>query len=146
MSGSYQRAYAQTVATITARLQELQGTLLTLQKTVSVPKHLWAQLYPTQLFRWTAKAADNELYVESQLRLNYLIDLVLYVARDQINALPDELDTFFNKRDLYWWKSALSLIGASPYLERELIAPEYYVLAQQAQAVVNHRHPNVPNT
>lgn len=128
---TYQAAYAQTVANIYDRMTTLRQTLMTLQKTLDVPDKLWSRLYPTQ--RRSVRTADKnaDLYVESQVKLNYLIDLLLFIERDQVQALPEELDDFFVTRDLYWWESTLSLIGRPAYLEHELIAPAYYELAQK---------------
>ncbi|MDT7014953.1 hypothetical protein [Levilactobacillus namurensis] len=147
MRDPYQVAYAQTVATIATRIQDLQKTLLELQKTCDLPEKWWSRVYTKRQAIPADRTAKNELYVESQWRLNYLIDLTLYLERDQVNALPEELNAFFRKRDLYWWQSALSLMGSLPYLERELVAPAYYELAEQAESTsARHRYPATPNT
>jgi len=133
---TYQQAYSKTISTISSRVLELQATLLIHQETNQAPHSLWERCYLGKSGKMAGKPQRDTRYLEAQLKLNYLINLILFIERDQLKAMPEELDAFYVKRDLYWWKSALSLVGDPAYLEKEIIATDYYELAQRQQSTV----------
>lgn len=132
----YSEAYSKTLANINGRMEDLRKTLLSLQNTLNLPKVLRPQLHPYLFNDKLTRSQACDLYIESQTKLDYLFKLLLFIERDQYGALAEGFTDFFDKRDLYWWQSALSLQGSPQYLEHEIIAPEYYELAQE-QAVAD---------
>jgi len=129
---TYQAAYAKTIANMNNRMEMLQKTLLSLQYQLNLPEALWIRqalkfkLVPTQVDQ------KLDLYAETQVKLSYLIRLQNFVARDQLEALTSKDPDFFEKHDLYWWQSALSLLGNPAYLASEIIAADYYNLAHDS--------------
>jgi len=131
---TYQAAYAKTVTNITDRVVDLRKTLLTLPRQQRPGTRHWSWiLAPTWSATSSKQNQDGELYVDLQIHLDYLVDLLLFIERDQLSGLSGEMTSYFEKHDLYWWQSALSLVGNPPYLAPEIIAHDYYVLANQAQ-------------
>lgn len=128
---AYSEAYSETLANINSRMEDLRKTLMSLQNTLNLPETLRPQLHPYLFDDGLTRSQACDLYIESQTKLDYLIKLMLFIERDQYGALAEGFSNFFDKRDLYWWKSALSLQGSPQYLEHEIIAPEYYELAQE---------------
>ncbi|WP_143462969.1 hypothetical protein [Levilactobacillus enshiensis] len=131
---TYREAYSKTIANINNRIEDLRKTMMSLQSTLYLPETLRSRIQPYLSADKLTRSKACDLYVESQTKLDYLIELMLFVERDQCEALTGELTDFFTKRDLYWWQSALSLQGNPEYLEHEIISPDYYELARQKAA------------
>jgi len=127
---TYREAYSKTIANINNRIVDLRKTIMSLQNTLNVSDTLRARISPYLSANKPSVNEEIDTYVESQANLDYLIELMLFIERDQCAALSDELGDYFEKRDLYWWQSALSLMGNPVYLEREIIADDYYDLAK----------------
>lgn len=127
---TYQEAYAETIANINDQMDTLQQTLLSLQYRLDLPKALWTRP-PLKLNLATANVTQQlDLFVEAQTKFVYLTQLLRFIEQDQLRTLRDPRTDFFEKRDLYWWQSTLSLVGNPASLAHELIADGYYDLAK----------------
>ncbi|NLR10469.1 MULTISPECIES: hypothetical protein [Lactobacillaceae] len=131
----YCEAYSKTLGNINTRMEDLRKTLMSLQNTMDLPDPLWSQVHPQLFNDKLTRNRAGDLYIESQMKLDYLVKLMFFIERDQYRALAEGFSDFFGKRDLYWWQSALSLQGAPQYLEHEIIASDYYELARKKATV-----------